>query len=109
MIQPTDNPLDYRFMMGLFTGTVVAAGVLLYFAPRTRAELRGRISYSAEALGAQASAAYRNVDTHVSDAFGDLSRKGQKVRDDVADVIARGAHEVERLAVVAKTAPRSSS
>jgi gas vesicle protein len=108
MIEPTQDPLDYRFVIGLLAGTVVAAGVMLYLAPRTRAELRGRIGDSAEALATQASAAYRKVDTQVNDAFGDLGRKGQKVRDDVADVVARGAHEVERLAVVAKTATRSS-
>ena len=109
MIEPTQDPLDYRFVMGLLTGAAVAAGVMLWLAPRTRAELRERISNSAEALGTQASDAYRRVDTHVNDAFGELARKGQKVRDDVADAVARGAHEVERLAVVARTAPRSSS
>jgi gas vesicle protein len=109
MIEPTQDPLDYRFVMGLITGTVVAAGVLLWFAPRARAELRGRLGDSAEALGTQASEAYRNVDARVTEAVGDLARKGQKVRNDVADAVARGAHEVERLAVVAKTAPRSSS
>ena len=108
MIEPTKDPLDYRFVIGLLTGTAVAAGVLLWLSPRTRAELGGRLSDSVAALGTHASDAYRNVDTHVSDAFGDLARKGQQVRDDVADAVARGAHEVERLAVVAKTA-RSSS
>lgn len=109
MIEPTKDQLDYRFVIGLLAGTAVAAGVLLWLSPRTRAELGGRISDSVTALGTHASDAYKNVDTQVSDAFGDLARKGQQVRDDVADAVARGAQEVQRMAVVAKTAPRSTS
>ena len=106
MIQPRQDALDTRFILGLLTGTALAAGVMLWFAPQTRAQIRRRVTDSAEALGTQASAAYREVNTHVSDAVGELTRKGQSVRDEVADAVASGAHEVERLAVAARTAPR---
>ncbi len=41
--------------------------------------------------------------TSVVEAADELTRTGQDVRDDVADAVARGAHEVERDATAAKT------
>jgi hypothetical protein len=35
--------------------------------------------------------------------LGELTRKGQDVRDDVADAVARGAREVEDYAIAAKS------
>ncbi len=39
----------------------------------------------------------------VGSAVGAATRKGQAVRDDVAESVARGAREVERYATAAKT------
>jgi gas vesicle protein len=72
---------DHGFAIGLLTGTFVGAGLMLWLAPRMITELRQRVTASVD----------------------DLTRKGQGVRDDVADVVARGAHEVERFAMAAKT------
>ena len=36
-------------------------------------------------------------------AVDELARSGSRVRDDVAESVARGAHEVERFAVAAKS------
>jgi len=55
-------------------------------------------------LRQQAIASANRVTARVSDAVDDLTRNGQGVRDDVADVVARSVHEVERFATASKTA-----
>ena len=74
---------DHGFLIGLLTGTCVGMGLMLWFAPRMVSELGQR----------------------VTDSVDDLTRKGRGIRDEVADRVAHGAHEVERLAIAAKTAP----
>ena len=54
-------------------------------------------------LAAGAAAGVAQVNDSVGDAVGAATRKGQAVRDDVAESVARGAHEVERYATAAKT------
>jgi gas vesicle protein len=85
------------------TGTFVGAGLALWFAPRMASELRERVTDSARDLGRQASEHYEQASSRVGEAVGNLTRKGQDLRDDVADAVARGAHEVERYATAAKT------
>jgi gas vesicle protein len=81
MTEQIQKRRDYGFAIGLMTGTFVGAGLAMWLAPRAAAELRSRVG--------------ERVD--------ELKQKGQGVRDDVADVVARGAHEVERFAVAAKS------
>ena len=101
---------DYRFVVGLLTGTFVGAGLMMWLAPRTASELRRRVADSAKDLGSLASEQYQQASTRVGEAVDELTRKGQGVRDDVADAVARGArevargaHEVERYATAAKS------
>jgi gas vesicle protein len=68
MIEPTQDSLNYHFVVGLLAGTAIGAGLLLWFAPQTRSELRQRLADSAEDLKAQAAAAYREVNIQVTDA-----------------------------------------
>jgi gas vesicle protein len=82
----------------------------MWLAPRLASELRGRLTDSAKSLGEQASEQYQQVSTHVGEAANTLTRRGQGVRDDVAEAVARGAHglehyahEVERYATAAKS------
>jgi len=72
---------DYGFVLGLLTGTVVGAGLAALLAPRAAAEVR----------------------TRLSNAAGEVARRGNGLRDDVADSVVRGAHEVERMATAAKS------
>jgi hypothetical protein len=58
---------------------------------------------SARSLGQRASEQYQQASTRVGEAVDELTRKGQGVRDDVAEAVARGAHEVERYATAAKS------
>ncbi len=76
----------HGFAIGLLTGTCIGAGLMMWLAPRMIGELRQR----------------------VTDAVEDLTRKGQGIRDDVADAVARRAHDVERIATAAKTAAPSA-
>jgi gas vesicle protein len=92
----THEKRDYRFVVGLLTGTFVGAGLMMWLAPRTASELRRRVADSAKDLGSRASEQYQQASTRVGEAVDELTRKGQGVRDDVADALARGAREVGR-------------
>jgi gas vesicle protein len=96
MNAPLQERRDYGFVIGLLTGTCVGAGLAMWLAPRLSAELRGRMTDSARSLGQRASEQYQKASTRVGEVVDELTRKGQGVRDDVADVVARGAHEVAR-------------
>ena len=103
MNEHTQEHRDYGFAIGLLTGTCVGAGLALWLVPRSAKELRKRMTDSARSLGKKASDEYQQASTRVGEAVDELTRKGQDVRDDVADRVARGAHEVERFATAAKS------
>ena len=94
---------DYGFVVGLLTGTLVGAALLWWLAPKASSELRQRVGDSTKDLRARASRQYDEASARVGEVVDDLTRKGQGVRDDVADAVARGAHEVERYATAAKS------
>ena len=103
MTTDTQEPRDYGFAIGLLTGTFVGAGLAMWLAPRLRSELRQRLTDSASEVGNRASERYQQVSARVGDAVDDLTKKGQSVRDNVADTVVHGAHEVARVATAAKT------
>jgi gas vesicle protein len=94
---------DYGFVIGLLTGTAVGAGLAMLLAPRSGAELRQNITDSARSLADRASEQHQQVSSRVGEAAGEITRKGQDVRNEVADTVARGAHELERDATAVKT------
>ena len=71
---------DHRFLIGLITGSVLGVGAMV-FGPRLLSGLCEQVADSARSLG----------------------REAQGVRDDMCDVVAHGAQEVERCATEAKT------
>ena len=75
MNETTQRPGHYPFVLGLFTGTLVGAGLAIWLAPR-------------------GSEKYRQARTRVTGAVDDLTQRVQDVRDDIAGAVARGAHEV---------------
>jgi gas vesicle protein len=83
------EPRDHRFLIGLIAGSFVGAALAMWLAPRSAPELRGRLTDPAKGLG-----------TRVGEKVDELTRNGQDVKDDVADAVARGAHEVARGAHV---------
>jgi|SRR5471030_1939190 hypothetical protein len=101
----TDTPDrgDHNFCLGLLTGAFVGAGLAFWLAPRVVSEIRQRVTGSARDLGDRVSAGVEQVTNRVGDAVDDLTRKGQSVRDDMADTVIRGAQHVERVATAAKS------
>ncbi len=99
----TQEHRDYGFAIGLLTGTFVGAGLAIWLAPRLASKLRERMTDSARSLGQRASEQYQQASTRVGEAVDEITRKGQGVRDDVAEAVARGAHEVERYATAVKS------
>jgi len=93
---------DYRFAIGLLTGTFVGAGLAFWFAPRLAA-LHERVTDSATDLGKRASDRYEQISARIDKVASDVAQKAQDARDAAADVVAQGAHEVERYAKAAKT------
>jgi gas vesicle protein len=89
-------------------GTLVGAGLALWLTPGAASELRDRATDGANALGKQASAGYDEASGRVINAVDELVRKGNRVRDDVAESVGRGAHEVERFAMAVKSEPGKS-
>ena len=94
---------DHRFLIGLLTGTFVGAGLALWLAPKAASEIQRRLTDSASALGRRASDRYQQASTCVDDTVDNLTKRGRRVRDDVANAVVRGAKEVERMAKAAKT------
>jgi gas vesicle protein len=103
MNSETRKPADYRFAIGLLAGTFLGAGLAMWLAPKGGSELRGRLTSSAKRVGREASARYQEASARATDAVDELTRQGNAVRDDVANAVARGAHEVERLAKAARS------
>jgi gas vesicle protein len=93
----------YGFVIGLLTGTVAGAGLMMWLAPRTASEVRERVTDSARNLGKRASEQYEQASTRVGKAVDELSRNGHGVLDGAADTVARGAQEVRRYVTAAKT------
>jgi gas vesicle protein len=93
---------DSGFLIGLLTGTVVGAGLTMWLAPQMASELRRRITDSARSLGQRASEQFEQASARVGETVGELSRTAQGIREDVAEVVAGGAHEVERFATAPK-------
>jgi gas vesicle protein len=94
---------NYGFVIGLATGTLLGAGLTMWLAPRTAAELRRRMTESAKDLRERASEQYQQASTRMGEAVDEFTRKGQEVRDDVADAVTRGARQVERYATAIKS------
>jgi gas vesicle protein len=93
---------NQRFLVGLVTGAVVGAGLMMWFAPGMASEARPRLTDSARSLRKRAARQYQEAGTRVGEAVDDL-KHALDVRDDVAEATARGAREVERRATFAKS------
>jgi len=95
MFTSTEDRRDYRFTLGLLAGACVGAGVVLWLAPRTASEIRGRVTDAAKDLGERASEGFDQASVRVGAVADEINRKSRGVIHDVADVVARGAREVK--------------
>jgi gas vesicle protein len=109
MTAVTEERRDHNFAIGLLTGTVVGAGLALWFAPRLASEVRERVTDSVKTLGLHVSEQYQRASARVGGAVDEVSRTGRDIKDDVADAVASGAHEVERYATAAKSEPAAEA
>lgn len=105
----TKAPRDHGFAIGLMTGTCIGAGLMMWLAPKSASELRRRMTASAKSLGQRTSKQYQDASTRVGAAVGDLTRGARDIRDDVAETVARGAHEVARGAHEVERLARSTT
>lgn len=96
------------FVLGFLTGGVVGAALAIALAPRLAAELRERATATATDLSDAASRRFQETRTRIAEAVGEVTTRGQAVRDDVADAVGRGAREVEQFAMASKTGPGRS-
>ena len=103
MNAPQPEHRDYGFVIGLVTGTVVGAGLAIWLAPRAASELRQQLTESANDVRRRASDRLQQTSARVGEAVDEITRRGQGVRDEVAEAVARGAREVERYATAAQT------
>jgi gas vesicle protein len=103
MSTDTQAHRGYGFAVGLLTGTFVGTGLMMWLAPRMASEVRQRVADSAKGLGKRTSDGYQQATARVGETVDELARAGQGVRDDVADVVVRGARKVERYATAAKS------
>jgi gas vesicle protein len=92
-----------RFFLGLLIGSVTGAAIAMAFAPRLASELRERVTGAAADVSDAASKGYRDARTRVVGAVDEVAARGQAVRDDVADVVVRGARAVEQFAAASKS------
>ena len=95
------------FLLGLAIGGAVGAALAVALAPRLTAELRQRIGNAVNDVSDAASRRYRDASTRVAGAVDEMTARGQRVRDEVADAVGRGARGVEEFAMAAKTASDS--
>jgi gas vesicle protein len=103
MENPTKPRKDHRLAIGFLAGAAVGAGLMMWLAPRAAAELRQRAADAAKGFRKRATNRYEEASAHVDDVMDELTRKGQAIRDEAAETVARGAREVERRATAAKT------
>jgi gas vesicle protein len=103
MNQPSDSNGISGFLLGFIAGGAIGAALTIALAPKVAAELRERATAAAGDLGDAASRRYEDARSRVADVVGDVTARGQGMRDDVADAVGRGAREVEQFAMASKT------
>jgi gas vesicle protein len=114
--QDNNTNRSSSFLLGLVTGGAIGAALAIYCSPRLAAELRQRMTDSTTGVRNAVSECFDTAATRVADVVervadgtDDMTRRAQAVRDDVADVVARGAHEVARGAREVERAARASN
>jgi gas vesicle protein len=98
------------FLLGLIAGGAIGAGLTILLAPRLAAQVRQRVTDSASDWSDAAVQGYQDAAGRVAGAVDrvtglvdDATKRGQSVRDNVADAVGRGAREVEKFAMSSKT------
>ena len=100
---------NYSLLSALAVGGIVGAGLTLWLAPRAAAEIKARAIDSARVLRDAFSGRYRDARLRVTGTVDRVARKGQGLRNQAYDTVARaaqgveaGAREVQQFALDAK-------
>jgi hypothetical protein len=104
-VNVTEPASTLTFALGLLAGTFIGAGLMMWIAPRAVAEVRRAVTDSANMFRDEVAGQYDNVSRRATAAIDELASKGMGARDDAADAVARGAREVERIAVSVRAVP----
>ena len=75
--QDTQDRRDHTFWLGLLTGTIVGAGLVMWILPRATAELRQRMTTSARHLRTAASDGFSQASAHVDKTVDELTKASQ--------------------------------
>lgn len=104
-VNASEPASTFNFAVGLVAGTFVGAGLMMWIAPRAVAEARRAVTDSANMFRDEVVDQYTKVSRRAAVAVDDLAAKSLGARDDAADAVARGAREVERIAVAVRAVP----
>lgn len=86
------------FIVGLFTGALIGAGLGLLLAPKSGAQLRKQLMTRAGDLAATAEQAYGRASEAVEDLAARGSEMGREAYSAGRDLASRAADEAERFA-----------
>jgi hypothetical protein len=73
------------FVIGMALGAAAVIGLAAWLAPRSMSAIRNRVTDSAEALANRVGRRYQHAKGEVGDAIERLARKGQDVRESIAE------------------------
>ena len=99
----TQNYARRRLHNGTHHGRDHRSGVGVRFRATCRRDLRRSVAGTARNLGAAASDRYQDANARVGDAVEQLANKARAVRDDAADEVVSGAHDIARFAASTKS------
>ena len=86
------------FMVGLFTGALIGAGIGLLLAPKSGAELRKKLMNRAGELADAAEQAYGRASETVADLTQRGTEAGREIYSAGRDLASRASSEAERFA-----------
>lgn len=83
-----DEHRGHGFLIGLCTGTVLGAGLAIFFGPRLASEVK-RVTDSARTLGKASAERCQEVRARVGETVDDLAAQGRGFRDDLRTAVTR--------------------
>jgi gas vesicle protein len=96
-----DEHRGHGFLIGLFTGSVLGAGLAIFLGPRLASEVK-RVTDSARTLGKASAERYQEARTRVGETVDDLAAQGRGFRDDLRNAVTRKPKNGKRHATEPK-------
>jgi len=96
-----DEQRGHGFLIGLFTGSVLGAGLAIFLGPRLASEVK-RVTDSARTLGKASAERYQEARARVGETVDDLAAQGRGFRDDLRNAVTRKSPNGKRRATEPK-------